>query len=345
MMHDQSGAVVYIGKAKDLRRRVGSYSTPSAAKDKKVGKLVAMVESISFIETSSEIEALLVESRLIKDRHPIFNRQLVRPESCCFLRHDATDAIPRIEIVGARSEDDARYLGPFWELKSVKDAVELVNIMFHLPQCPAGRKTRDRRTCVYGELGRCLRPCAGGGYAAHHRLRLQAAWNSLSGESDEGVALIESRRDLLVDQYRFEEAYAVHQQWKALSRVSLCAARKPLPSGSFALLVPSYIERRPMLLIFDGKRLCDKLMAAPIRYPEASMLAKRIEKSRRSRKDLLPGQGSGDDLMIVSSYLRRHPGRTSLFPLPPEAPSDTLASALVEHIERLRVPDRGTGSV
>ena len=376
LMCDSTGDVVYIGKAVNLRKRVGSYTTPSASKDRKVGVLVGQIASLSFIETSSELEALLVESRLIKHLHPAFNRRLLEPESFCFLRLTVGNGLPRIEMV-SRSDGGFEHIGPIWSSSSAYVALDGVSNVFRLSRCskykngrtlnPQPRKsdggmgrwggpdsglplTIDHRpstistiqgeeryrecACLIHEFGKCSGPCSGEIGQAEYEESVLEAWDSLTGKSDTALLKLLERRERLSDELRFEDALAVHGQIWALEQIRSISACSLDNSCDFAVVAASHLKHRPVVLLFSHGRLADKLVASPRLFPDVRMLANRLKRMKTSAKDLLPGVPSGDDLLIIRSYLQRRRNDVCVMLL--DSTIDDTAGSLHALVDSLR---------
>lgn len=329
MMSDSAERVIYVGKAVNLRRRVRSYANPSSARDPKVAKLITRVASVSHMETSSELEALLVESRLIKTKLPMFNRKLIQPESCCYLRMDPEAEIPHIDLVTSCAIDGALYLGPFTRAAYARDGLEAISTVFRLPKCSRTRRTASHtRTCTYHDFNRCSGPCCSRISDAEYRLSVEAAWESLAGRSTAGADRLLDIRSRLIDELRFEDAMAVHKQIKALELIVRNCAQDPLPSGDLAVIAPSYLDRRPVVFLFSDGKLRDRFMVAPGKYPEEHMVESRLARIRTSKKDLLPGTPSLDDLLIIRAYVRNRRKSVSVLALDPQIEPGDQAFAL-----------------
>ncbi|MHB0912599.1 MAG: hypothetical protein ACYC2Y_04045 [Armatimonadota bacterium] len=299
-MRDSEGTVVYIGKAIDLRRRVASYCTPSAARDRRIQRLVLQVDSLSYVETWSELEALLVESRLIKSFLPAFNRRLTEPESSCFLTVDFDETLPRIEIAPSPRGSS---LGPFWRSALVEDALETVSDAFLLRRCTG----TPARPCMYLELGRCSGPCRNpDGYEG----RVRAAWDVLSGKSAGLVRQLVRERDLLSGALRFEEAARKERRIRALAHIR---SARSIPEG-FAVIVPSR-GGGPVLLVFARGRLVAKSQLGV--NADCREIAGVLDAEPEA--DLLPGRASRDDLLIIRSYLAQRNLSNLLVPTGPDA--------------------------
>ncbi len=335
IMLDTSDTIIYVGKAVNLRRRVGSYATPSAGRDRKVSRLVSSIASLSYVQTHSELEALLLESRLIKMNLPQYNRQLIDPESCCFLRADFGERLPRIEVVRFRREDDAEYLGPFWHSPFVRDATDAVTGIFRLRRC-SGDPGHRETPCMYCELGKCSGPCGGRTSIEEYRQSVVTAWNSMAGRSDEATERLVIRRDRLSDQLRFEDAHTVHRQIRALQQVASSVPDASMIEGNFAVVVPSYLRGRPVVLTFKGGRLLSSTLAGPRAYPDPDMIAERLVRLCKPSEDMLPGRPSRDDLLIIHSFVNRRSSNGIIVPLASHKPVRDLAGSVHSALDALR---------
>jgi DNA polymerase-3 subunit epsilon len=160
-MRDANKNVVYVGKALNLRSRVRSYFTAIEAHPPRLRRLVETVRSIAHEETGSELSALLLESRLIKELQPKFNRASRRYRNRPFLRLDTSHRLPRVDWTPYILDDGAEYYGPLGGRKQAEAVIEVIDRFFELRACDDATLARGHR-CFYHEVGRCLGPCVGG---------------------------------------------------------------------------------------------------------------------------------------------------------------------------------------
>ncbi|MHB0997847.1 MAG: GIY-YIG nuclease family protein [Armatimonadota bacterium] len=336
LMEDERGTIIYIGKAVNLKRRVGSYANPSAARDKKTARLVSNFNSLSFVETSSELEALLIEARMIKAKLPAFNRKLIEPESYCYLRTDFRDECSRIDYVTRWSDDGADYLGPLWDTSAVREALEGISNVFKLRRCTDNTRKRSKELpCMLYEIEKCAGPCSRISIS-DYRLALRFAWDSFAGKSDTALRKLTALRQRLADEYRFEAAHTVHRQIRALEIVSSANQLQPASNSDFAVVTHSHLPGRPVILLFKDGRLGDKLLAAPRVYPDAEMIGRRLTRLQSSGRDLLPGKPCSDDLLIVRSYIRQHNQTNKYIPIPQDILNSDAALSIHSSIDALR---------
>jgi len=136
LFQDLAGRVLYVGKAKDLRSRVGSYFLQAAAADQRTTLLVREVYDVDFLEAESEVDALLMEARLIKDIQPKYNRELRDDKSFPYLQITTHEDYPRIEVTREPRTSGVKLYGPFLSAGSLRGAVQILQRVFKFRTCP-----------------------------------------------------------------------------------------------------------------------------------------------------------------------------------------------------------------
>ncbi|CAN5620338.1 excinuclease ABC subunit UvrC [soil metagenome] len=164
LMKDAGGNVIYVGKAKNLRSRAGSYFKKEAAEAQRTAELVKQIRDIDYIPCESEVEALLKESRLVKDIQPKFNRDLKDGKSFPYLQIRIREEFPRVEITRTPRRRGVRLYGPFVSKKHLKAAVGVLQKVLQFRTCSLDIKTREPqwryyRPCLLHSIRRCTAPC------------------------------------------------------------------------------------------------------------------------------------------------------------------------------------------
>lgn len=159
LMRDKRAKIVYIGKAKDLKKRVRSYFRASGDTRHFVARLPYILGDIDFIVTGNEKEAILLENTLIKEHKPKFNVRLKDDKNYLSLRIDLKATWPRIQVVRKRKDDGARYFGPYHSGRSVRRTLRIVNRYFNLRTCPDSVLNNRSRPCLQYQIKRCPAPC------------------------------------------------------------------------------------------------------------------------------------------------------------------------------------------
>lgn len=161
---DQAGRVIYVGKAKDLRSRAGSYFLAAAAVDRRTSTLVKEAYDIDFIEAESEVDALLMEARLVKDIQPKHNRDLRDDKSFPYLQITTREDFPRVEVTREPRTSGVKLYGPFASAGSLRGAVQALQKVFKFRTCPLDIEADDDRwrwfrPCLLASINQCTAPC------------------------------------------------------------------------------------------------------------------------------------------------------------------------------------------
>ncbi len=217
-MLDAGGELLYVGKARSLRDRVGSYFNPSRV-DPKIQALVSQIAAIEVTVTGSETEALLLEYNLIKAHRPRFNVTLRDDKSFPYIYLQATHDFPRLSFYRGARNLPGRYFGPYPSAGAVKEALHELQKLFRIRNCRDTFFANRSRPCLQHQIGRCSAPCVGLITQADYGQDMAAAVKVLEGAGDEVVALLEARMDEAAGRLEFERAARIRDQLAALKRI------------------------------------------------------------------------------------------------------------------------------
>ena len=164
LMKDDGGRVIYIGKAVNLRSRVGSYFTTAAAQEMRTAGLVPEIRDVEVIETESEVDALLLEARLIKDVQPKFNQELKDDKTFPYLELFVREDFPRVEFTRTPQDRGTRLYGPFTNAKALRGAIAVLQRVFRFRTCSLDIDDGDQRwrwfrPCLLASIDQCTAPC------------------------------------------------------------------------------------------------------------------------------------------------------------------------------------------
>jgi len=220
---DRFGTVIYVGKARDLRKRVSQYFHPSRRMgwDLKFNALVEAIHDLDWHVVKSEPESLLLESKLIKEFQPRFNIDLKDDKRFLMLKVNLNDPIPRFTLTRLRKDDGCVYFGPFAHSGSVRRALTLMRRKFHLRGCrPLTPGEADYKHCLYGNLKHCTAPCIGNVSRDQYLAQVRAGIEFLQGQTDELRSELEREMQKAAADLDFEKAAQLRDALEDLKRTT-----------------------------------------------------------------------------------------------------------------------------
>ena len=215
---DAQGRIIYVGKARNLRKRILSYFRDASALTPKTVAMIGHAASLETLSTTTEKEALLLEASLIKKHRPHYNIVL-RDDKQYVLFRIAKDApYPRLEVVRQARRDNARYFGPFTSGQAARETWKTIHRVFPLRRC-VDRAFKNRvRPCLYHHIGQCLAPCTENVPVEEYASLIHRVELLLSGRSRE---LLDTLRHAMADAseaMNYEQAAVFRDQIKAIER-------------------------------------------------------------------------------------------------------------------------------
>jgi excinuclease ABC subunit C len=211
-MKDRFGTVIYVGKARDLRKRISQYFHPSRRMgwDLKFQALVDAIFDFDVHLVRNEPEAVLLEGKLIKEFHPRYNISFRDDKRFLLLKLNLNDPIPRFTLTRLKQDDGARYFGPFANSGALRRTLMLVRRQFNLRGCrPLTPGEKDYKHCLYGHLKYCTAPCIGNVTREQYLQQVLAACEFLSGQSEEMAEQLEAEMKKAAAAQEFERAAAL----------------------------------------------------------------------------------------------------------------------------------------
>ena len=215
LMKNSKGNIIYIGKAKNLKKRVASYFSGSQTVKTRV--LVSKIDTLEYIVTGSEYEALLLENNLIKEHSPRYNINLKDGKSYPAIRI-TNEEFPRIFRTRRIVQDGSRYFGPYTDLRNIDIYLELIEKLFPLRKCRGPLKKREH-PCLYYHIGRCSSPCTGRITAEEYGFHVKEAEKLLSGKTGELLNDLEKKMHLAAGELNFEKAAELRDTLEAVKTV------------------------------------------------------------------------------------------------------------------------------
>ncbi|MEQ8200362.1 MAG: excinuclease ABC subunit UvrC [Syntrophomonadaceae bacterium] len=323
LYRDKEGRVIYVGKARVLRSRIRSYFQNPAGMDPKVRAMMAKVGDFDYIVTGTEVEALILESNLIKAYQPRYNIDLRDDKSYPYLKITA-EKFPRLCIVREKKDQVSRYYGPYAEVGLLRETIKLITGIFPLRTC---KSMRSHRPCLNHDLGKCIAPCTGAVETEEYQRLVDGIVSYLDGNGQRLAEQIAAEMKQAAANLEFEKAARLRDQASALK--VLTERQKVCTDKPYDLDIVGMIggEQHKLILVF-------KLRAGKIVAKETFWLKRMVDEADDEVLEFFIKQYYSDNLDIPPEIL------VSL--LPPE--TELLQSWLREvHGLRCRIwkPERG----
>ena len=218
-LHDRFGRVLYVGKARSLRKRVASYFRPSEQLTPKTRALMSHTDSVEVTVTRTETEALLLENNLIKEHRPRYNIVLRDDKSFPYIHVTTADVFPRLSFHRGPRRGPGRYFGPFASAGATRSTLSQLQKLFRIRQCEDSFFENRSRPCLQYQIERCTAPCVGLTDEAAYDEDVRHAIMFLEGKSEEMVEELVRRMESASHALEFELAARYRDQIANLRRV------------------------------------------------------------------------------------------------------------------------------
>ena len=322
LMHDRYDHVIYVGKANNLRDRVGSYFSQPVGYTRKMDGLLEHLDRIETVVVGSEIEALLLESQLIRRYQPRYNTALRSSERYPYIRVDVTNAWPRMTVVRDHAEDGARYFGPYRNTSGARRTVEFLNDVLPLRTCP--RSFKDARSygspCIQLDLHKCLGPCTGKVLRHEYRALVDDVIAFLEGDESVLFERLQHGLTAAADRLDFERAARIRNSIQSASQVVQVQRQMNDATVHHTLLMvqPSRVEDAlELILVVEGRRWA-QITGTRGDAADAADAAERLSRSwSRYRATGVPplDNSAVDENAILNRWIHQHAGHAALLPL------------------------------
>jgi len=354
VMRDRLKHVIYVGKARDLRKRVGSYFMPSRkmTADPKTRALIESVWDLEYHVVRSDAEAVLFEGRLIKEFRPKYNVSFRDDKRFLLVRVDLNAVFPRFALTRLKKEDGAKYFGPFAHSGALRSTLNTMRKKFGLRACRAAVPgERDFKHCLDHVIKNCSAPCVGKVTREEYMARVTAACEFLDGQSREWIAQVEEEMKAAAGRLDFEKAVQMRNlldDLKTTTKAMTRFTRKSLPTtvnpaADLAALQDALALPRPprVMECFDISNISSThIVASMVRFRDG------VPDRGGYRKYRIHGTPHQDDFASMAEVVRRRYGRVlrEAAALDPNAeftqePPGETAARIAEETQTTVIPD------
>ena len=216
---DGKAQIIYVGKAASLRSRVRSYFQESRARDPKTEALVTQIRDLDYIVTDNELEALILESNLVKRHRPRYNIILRDDKHYPFLKLTTDEEYPRLVVARRVQKDGGSYYGPFYPATAMRETLRLVRQLFPLRTCRIKIDGSLERPCIQYFIHRCNAPCTGWETREGYAKTVQDVERFLEGKNDDLARDLTREMEAAAAEMRFEQAAGLRDRIQALNTV------------------------------------------------------------------------------------------------------------------------------
>ncbi len=232
IMHDKHDTIIYVGKAISLKNRVRQYFQNSRNLTPKIQQMVTRIQYFEYIITDSELEALVLESNLIKEHRPKYNTMLKDDKNYPYIKVTVQEAYPRILFARERGKDKAKYFGPYTSAKSVKDTIELIRKIYFTRSCNRNlpKDIGKERPCLYYHIKQCKAPCQGYISEADYRESVNQVLEFLNGNFSLVTKQLEQKMSEAAMNMEYETAAEYRDLINSVKQIS---EKQKITSGEF----------------------------------------------------------------------------------------------------------------
>ena len=222
LMKDENGKIIYVGKAKSLRKRVRQYFNKTN-KTVRIKNMVSKIRNIEYIVTSNELEALVLECNYIKEFMPKYNVMLKDDKTYPYIKITVKDKYPSIYITRRKVEDGSKYLGPYTDVNALREVFNTLKEIFPLKRCKHNFNKKVNKNigpCLYYHIGRCLGPCINDVALEEYKSMINQVLLFLEGKTDIVKKYIKDNIDKCIERLEFEKAKELSERLDKITKIT-----------------------------------------------------------------------------------------------------------------------------
>lgn len=307
IMKDKYNNIIYIGKSKNLKKRVSQYFQKSKNHSRKIVEMIQFIESIDHTITDTELEALLLESKLIKKYNPKYNRLLKNYQRYPYIKVTTEEEVPRLLIVTEKNDDNASYFGPFTNFNRVNRAVDSIKDYFKIRRCSINNFNSLKTSCLHYDLNTCSGPCKGEENINKYRDNIKRLISFLNNEDMSIIEEVKSKMIKASKNMEYNRAVKLRDDLNDLKYVTRSfQIIKNSNKNQNIILFEKISSEEVKVFYISSNRLLYKetIKVIPIN--------KSVERIRKSMGEVFKEEDNEiidklkiDELHIISYYLKR----------------------------------------
>ena len=334
---DREERVIYVGKAKSLRQRMRSYFQSSDRLHPKVRAMMNRVADFDFIVTGTEVEALILESNLIKAYQPRYNIDLRDDKSYPYLKITTAEEYPRVCLAREEKDGVSRYFGPYTDVTALRETLRLLNTLFPLRTCKNLRQLP--RPCLNSDMDRCLAPCTGQISPQEYRRMVDEMVAFLEGRDTGIVQQKEREMQAASAQLEFEKAARLRDQVQAIKKIYATQNINFTAPYNLDLIGMVGAEDQNLLLVFKVR--AGKIIAKDTLWLNRAMAESDAEtmeyflKHYYQRQDDIPGEilvsHAPREAMVLGEWLKNLTGHRVEVRIPRRGDKKQLLDMVLEN--------------
>jgi excinuclease ABC subunit C len=341
LMKNAEGAIIYVGKAVNLRNRVRSYFH-SNQPDAKTRQLVRRIADIEWIVVGSELEALILEMNLIKRHRPQYNIRMKDDKRYPYIKVHWGEAYPKVTVTRQIIEDGSRYYGPYTGAWAVYQTLDILRRVFPYLTCDRAITGQDSRACLYYDIKLCIAPCIGAVNQAQYRQMIDDLCKFLEGHSEGIMGRIQTEMAQAAEDLRFEKAAALRDQLRALQQI--VARQKVVFSPDYVdsdviAMARSNGEACVQVFFIRGGKLIGReyfVMEGADETPDAAVLGEFLKQFYDETPTvpgqlLLPTEMEIEESVVINSWLNTRRGDKVEIRVPHDGQQSELVQMAAEN--------------
>lgn len=321
LMVDSLGNIIYVGKAKNLKKRVSQYFNDRKDRSPKISEMIQNIHSFRYRVTDTELDAFIEECRLIKTVKPRYNKQLKNDRKYVYIKI-SDEAYPKVTQVREKAEDGAIYFGPFTSPHCVEMTLQYLKDSYPIRKCSTPRLVPRRNGCLFHQLNTCLGACTGHVQSDEYWKHIERIQRLLSGKDHRAIQELSDSLNIAIDNLDFEKAAQYREYYLSLRHVIRKQQFVQTSDKNRNIFAVELVDRAiAKMFLFKGDQLLyrELLNLEVVNGPELELNLKYLFREHFSVKDKnIPrlNRQNIDEAQIIYSYLKRNKNTIKTFWIP-----------------------------